>query len=269
MARGMAMWSDSGGTGKTTLAVNGAAHAAQQGHEVLLVDLDAQAAGATDHLGYLDRWEDGPQMLRFYTGALDFEDVVIEARPFDFLPSHTSLTSFSAVVENMTEREAAWSVVDRRLRESGVWERYDLVVLDGQASRASPMAMNALVAARNTLVPVELSPKGRRSVDGVESLVREMRAELPERDLYVTAFVPMFADDTRVATEVEEVLAESERPVAPFAFRERTLLRECWDAGLTLPEFTESEETRDLRGYEADLAVKFDGLADVMLEGMP
>ena len=201
--RRIAFINEKGGTCKTTLCVNVAAHLASRGLRVLVADLDTQGH-AGKSLG-VDVRRVAPTIHDWLLdSALRFEDVVLRtAVPgLDLLPANKDLAAFPVAAAAGPGREER---LRRRLDELGE-ERYDVALLDAPPSR-SLVTDNVLVAAREVVVPVALT---YLALDGcaeiLESIgrMREARGEAPELALVV----PALHRKTRLAGEILEKLRE-------------------------------------------------------------
>ena len=137
-----------GGVGKTTTAVNVASCVAEQGNQVLLVDLDQQA-NATVALGF-DR-NSSPSSYDCLVGTSSVAEAARPAGPDNLwiVPASGDLAGASVELPRLERMET-------RLRESlgPVRERFALTLLDCPPS-LGPVTVNALAAADRVLVPVQ------------------------------------------------------------------------------------------------------------------
>lgn len=141
-----------GGVGKTTTAINLGAALAEEGHNVLLVDLDPQGNASTG-LG-LD-----PENREFTTYDLLLEDAalekVIRGTPVEGLvlaPSTTDLSS--ADIEMMSIEKRSFLLHDA-LRQPAI-DAYELdfILIDCPPS-LSLLTINAMVASDSILIPLQ------------------------------------------------------------------------------------------------------------------
>jgi chromosome partitioning protein len=199
-----------GGVGKTTTAVNLAAALAGSGARVLVVDLDPQGNASTA-LG-IDHSEGVPNIY----------DVIVEGEPMrSFVhPVHRFPTLFGvpATIDlSGAELELA-SVVAREARlkkfldayldeQAAAGDRFDYVLIDCPPSLGL-LTMNALVAGREVLVPIQCE---YYALEGVETLFRivNLVREL-NRALHVTTVIlTMYDARTRLSAQVAENARES------------------------------------------------------------
>ncbi|MEQ7127543.1 ParA family protein [Actinopolymorpha sp. B11F2] len=199
-----------GGVGKTTTAVNLAAALAGSGARVLVVDLDPQGNASTA-LG-IDHTEGVPNIY----------DVIVEGEPMrNFVhPVHRFPTLFGvpATIDlSGAELELA-SVVAREARlkkfldayldeQAAAGERYDYVLIDCPPSLGL-LTMNALVAGREVLVPIQCE---YYALEGVETLFRivNLVRELNRSLQVTTVILTMYDARTRLSAQVAENARES------------------------------------------------------------
>ena len=263
------VYSEAGGVGKTTLAANLAKAEVQAGRDVLVIDLDTQEAS----LSYLldvdeDRSnEQADSLLRHMIDRPrdDFENLIKTNEGIDVVPSHNILEYASKHLRRREEEAAdfgeSWNPnkqLLRVLREAGVHEQYDTLIVDPPAT-ADIKLHNAIHATRHLVIPFEPSGKGYESVQGLDQLVGGLEDQLGI-EVGVLAVVPNrykgMNDQDRFLAELQSDGWES-----PIRFRERSsLLEGCWAEQCTAFRYIETHRERE-REHELETLEKIEELA--------
>lgn len=264
MARGFTWWSASGGPGKTTNAVQTAAAISRDGYDVLAVDLDPQRGALTHYCGYGELSYDDEETGTVETDIMDvmfdsanLEDIIVETENFDLVPGHEDLGGFESALSDSSRMAASQFFVVRDMLEE-VSGEYDIVIIDTQATHTQ-LVDNALLAAQNVMVPVELTPKGEASqkeledtLDAIEEGFRGM-----DVDVRIRGTVPSRVGNAKIFDEYGDRMEDQGIPLSPFSIPEHSLLRYTWDERMDIFEFIESDETRELRSYEEHVPLAY------------
>ncbi|MDO9507991.1 MAG: ParA family protein [Thermovirgaceae bacterium] len=144
----IALVNNKGGVGKTTTAVNLAACLADDGHRVLLVDLDAQSSASLS-LG-LTRANLFPGSAEAILDGVQPRDAIRASRisGLSIMPGSMSLASADIYLADVENRELVLHSALKQLRSE-----YDFIVLDCPPSLGL-LTVNALTSADFFLVPV-------------------------------------------------------------------------------------------------------------------
>jgi len=286
LKRAVSIWNDSGGVGKTTATANVAEALARRDNSVLVIDLDPQAGGLTDHAGY-EAAQQHPQYnivdaLLLPDRTLD--EVIIPANnddglAWDLIPGHTGLANFDTkLMANLAPDENPLLLLRQNIEQAKLYTDYDYIILDCQASRGR-IIENAVAATLNVVIPTECSRKGARAVDGLVNYISEVQRDLRNasgvRDDITTgvlSIVPNMAAknghlDNTEKQALEHLFREHQQLMPPFYIPSRAALSAAWTSQKTLLEYFEAEDTRNLRANEEVLPEMFDTLADYIEAG--
>ncbi len=196
MAHALALANQKGGVGKTTTAVNLAAYLAEQGHRVLLADLDPQG-NATSSIG-LDKNSIQQSTYEVLIDGQPLNSCTIEdIRPnLDLLPANGMLAGAEVELVGLRRREF-------RLREAlaAMGDHYSAVIIDCPPSLGL-LTVNALTAANEVVIPIQceyLALEGLMQLVNTIDLVR--RRLNPALDV-LGVVMTMYDARTRLSPQV-------------------------------------------------------------------
>ncbi len=202
--RRIAFINETGGVGKTTLAVNVAAFfALKRNKRVLLLDLDTQGH-AGKSLG-LDVRSLSPTMFHLLTRddvSLDAVTRATAVKNLWVVPARKDMADFPVSAANLPEREHRLA---RRLADQD--GRYDVLVFDAPPSMGL-VTTNVLLAANEVVIPVGTTYLGLDGCAEMAATVERVSTQFNHPELKVTRVVPTLYRKTALSDEVIATLKE-------------------------------------------------------------
>src|SRR5262245_10240565 len=199
-ARRIAILNQKGGTGKTTTAINVAAGLAERGHDVLLVDTDAQGnVGAS--LGV----RGSKSLYHVLCDGADPTEVCIPVRGnLDVITSDATLAAAEIWLAHQGP-DARARVLNQRLNLAKVTRRYAYVILDCGPS-LSLLNQNALTYADEVVIPVTCDYLALVGVKQVLRTIKDIQKHL-SHSVRISGVLPTFYDGrVRLAREACDTL---------------------------------------------------------------
>jgi chromosome partitioning protein len=242
--RVIAIFNHKGGCGKTTTAINLAATLAGAKRRVLLIDLDPQShatigCGVREDEVELSSWH---AMRGGDSGAapLGLPDIAWEIFDgFNLAPASVGLASLEQSLAGAEGREMRL----RRLIEQ-TSERYDFILIDCGPGLGI-LSVNALVAATEVLVPVDLGFFSTYGLARVAETI-EMVAGRTGRQPVMRVLATMYDSRARSSRQTLAALREQHGPtMLDTVIRYHVGLREAAAMGSPIAEFRP-----DSRGHE-------------------
>lgn len=229
--RTLAIANQKGGSGKTTTSVNLAAALGEKGRRVLLLDLDPQHS-ATAWYGIKTV---GKGVMDLFVDGGDVRDYIQEtgASGVDMIPSSPWLVGAEKVLAGELGAES----ILRRHLQSLPEDRWDYALLDCPPTLGI-LTINALVAARELLVPVEAHVMALSGLAQLLNTVKVVQERL-NSELKISGILACRVDArTRHAREVVQQLRErSGDLVYRTVIRENVRLAECPSFGQPIAQY--------------------------------
>lgn len=196
MSKVIAIVNQKGGVGKTTTTINLAAHLAELGKFVLIVDMDPQG-NATSGLG-VDRDDLAYGIYEALAQQKRMHDVI-------FNTAHEGLRIVPAT-QNLAGASIELVDVDRRefqLRNliSEISHGYDYVLIDCPPSLGL-LTVNSLVAADEILIPVQAEYYALEGLGQLLKTIELVKTHIHPELTVLGAVLTMFDKRTRLSTEV-------------------------------------------------------------------
>lgn len=238
----IAIVNEKGGTGKTTTAVSLSAALGEQGQQVLLVDLDGQAASS--------RWlgvEEDSRLADALVAGGGLEPIR------DVLPG-VSLAPASGKLDSVSHelRPTQGGRLRKVLAEQS---GFDFILIDCPPSLGNRLIGNALLAATHAIVPVETSIL---ALDGLKILlttINDIRDGFDHEIILAGVLACRYDARTRLS---RLVLAELRRALPGKVFRtvirENVRIRECPASGQSIMMFAnDSHAAEDYRALATEM----------------
>lgn len=196
----IAITNQKGGVGKTTTAINLGASLVEQGHRVLVMDLDPQGNASTG-LGWNPEAR-GDTTYDLLLEDASLADVAVPTEVENLLLAPATLDLSSVDVQLVTDPRRTHRLRDRLREEAAFRLDLDYVLIDCPPS-LSLLTINALVAADSALVPLQAEFFALEGLSQLMLTVREIRREA-NPDLRIEGVVlTMYDRRNRLSLQVE------------------------------------------------------------------
>ena len=237
----IAVSTQKGGAGKTTVTLNTAGALANKGHRIAVVDLDPQGH-ATEGLGRDDAYEAQESTLRdvLLGDNVDFASVAVQAATDDIalVPSHASFASrprIESALEDSEQTERAVRALTRFLNESPA----DMALIDCPPSLGA-LTDVGLLSSERMLIPAKASGTSMRALELLLSKKRALESEF-ETNIQPVGVVANEVRQSGVSDALLEWLDETFADSIPvWQLRKRVALERAWLNGSTI--YSHAEE---------------------------
>jgi chromosome partitioning protein len=224
-----------GGSGKTTTTINLAAALQQQGHKVLIVDMDPQA-NCTQALGILEEQEFGIYKLKKKQASgeeINAKNAILVTKAgVDLIPSGLELASAEMELVSVYGRERLTRQLLKPLKEV-----YDYIFIDCPPA-IGMLTVNALVASDYVLMPLQaefLPLKGVKSfIRAFNKIKKQIHPQLKLLGFILTKFDRRKSMNRRVLEQLE---SEFGSKVFQTHVRTNIALAKAQEAGLDIFHF--------------------------------
>ncbi|RKD86266.1 ParA family protein [Halopiger aswanensis] len=240
------VYSESGGTFKTTTTANLAVSLERMGLDVCVIDLDPQEGNLTSLFDVGEHRSD-PEADNLVKHILEmpdgnFEDLIeTSSEGVDVVPSHDMLGDFTSNLEQKIAYETGMKnmskdefpryelLYDLLWNEEQLQEQYDAILIDPNA-RAEDLLFNAIYAMRTLVAPVKPAGKGNLSLDGLEELVTNMSDQL-DIEVGLSCVVPSGVGQTNAHQQYSKQFKNTDAYETPVAIPDReSLMDTMWEA---------------------------------------
>jgi chromosome partitioning protein len=197
MTRIIAVVSQKGGVGKTSLVQNLGAELAQLGTKVLLVDFDPQSNLS---IGWgIDPGDERPTIYHALNEPTRTAETIINLRPqLDLIPANLDLAGAElAFIQDFINR-------NNKLKKAlDTLSGYDLILIDGPPSLGF-FTVNALFAANEILLPLQTQVYAYKALDQLFEIVNDIR-EVHQTLAFTGIVLTMYDSRNSLTTTVEEM----------------------------------------------------------------
>ncbi len=195
----IAIASQKGGVGKTTISLNLGLALARAGHRTLIMELDAQGSLGLS-LGLADRAR--PGIAEVLTGAETLEGVLTKTRDPQLhvlCVGRVDPTTVSGFEEALARGSTIPAMIQRLAPE------FDIAIVDCPAGLGKVIT-RALESAHYVISPLQAEPLALRSVGQLLALIDRIRAEKNPDLKLLGVVLSMFDRTTPASLEVAETL---------------------------------------------------------------
>ncbi|WP_226043529.1 ParA family protein [Natrinema sp. DC36] len=251
---------DKGGTGKTTSAAHLGVGLAEQGEDVLLIDLAGKQGDLAKHFGVwgdvqdqIEADDDWPNISTVFAeewgqiasklGDAAVESLIIETgEGVDLIPAHPGLDSLDADLGNIDDARERYSRLEEFLDEF-IDPLYDVVIID-LPGLTNNVSYNGLWATKNVIAPVEMGPFESEQATALRRDLDKIEDQF-DVDVELAMILPNKVDSrTKLATEyLEDFGEEYEDAIAPAHVPVSQDIRNAADAGQTVFALEEPSST--------------------------
>ena len=240
------IYSESGGTYKTTMTANVAVALERMGLNTLMLDLDPQEGNLTSLFDAGENRSD-PDADNLVKHILDmpdgdFHDLIERTEEgVDIIPSHDMLGDFTSNLEQKISYETGMKNMSREeyprfeLLHDLLWKtqelhkEYDAILIDPNA-RAEDLLYNAIFALRTLVAPVKPAGKGNLSLEGLEELVGNMERQL-DIEIGLSCVVPSGVGQTNAHKQYQQQFENTAEFATPVSIGNReSLMDAMWEA---------------------------------------
>nr|WP_108483787.1 ParA family protein [Oceaniglobus ichthyenteri] len=196
----IAVVNQKGGVGKTTTTINLAAALAEDGYNVLIVDLDPQGNASTG-LGV----DTNTRLLTTYDLLLDdakLSEVILTTEDDGvwIIPATTDLSS--ADIEMLSNEKRSFLLYDALRQPAMDQYGFDYILIDCPPS-LSLLTVNAMVAAHSVLVPLQSEFFALEGLSQLMLTIREVRQSANPNLRIEGVVLTMYDGRNRLAQQVE------------------------------------------------------------------
>lgn len=194
----VAVINQKGGTGKTTTTINLGSALSKLGKKVLLVDLDPQS-----NLSYsLAVTNPEATLADVFQGDRSINEVLVEKNGLWVAPGSNDLVDIEISLVSQPERETFLKTILAQARG------FDVILIDCPPS-LSVLTLNALTAAQEVLIPLQMEVLTLQGLDQIMNTVKKVKNIFNPKLKIKGVVVVMFDVRRKLSQEVLEYLQEN------------------------------------------------------------
>ncbi|MCJ8166658.1 AAA family ATPase [Pontibacter sp. E15-1] len=246
----VAVINQKGGTGKTTTTINLGSALSKRGKKVLLLDLDPQS-----NLSYsLAVTQPEATLADVLLGGKSIKDVIIPKDDLWLVPGSNELVDVEISLVTQPERE---KFLKRILAEA---KGFDYILIDCPPS-LSVLTLNALTAAQEVLIPLQMEVLTLQGLDQIMNTVEKVRKAFNPGLRIKGIVVVMFDMRRKLSQEVLEYLRENvTEKIFDSQIRLNVKLAEAPSFGRSILDYDASSNgAKDYRALAAEYLGEPDG----------
>lgn len=194
----VAVINQKGGTGKTTTTINLGSALSKLGKKVLLLDLDPQS-----NLSYsLAVTNPDATLADVFQGEKSINDVIVEKNGLWIVPGSNELVDIEISLVSQPEREKFLKNILDQVKG------FDFILIDCPPS-LSVLTLNALSAAQEVLIPLQMEVLTLQGLDQIMNTVQKVKKAFNPKLKIKGIVVVMFDVRRKLSLEVLEYLQEN------------------------------------------------------------
>lgn len=225
----IAVVNQKGGTGKTTTTINLGSALSKLKKKVLLVDLDPQA-NLSYSLGISDAKESLAEVL---AGEISIDKAIVSKNGLHILPGSVGMVDIELSLVSQPEREFYLKNLLGTLP-------YDYILIDAPPS-LSLLALNALAAAHEVIIPLQLEVLTFRGLTQILETIQQVRDSVNPGLKIAGILMVMYDKRRKLTLELEKYLNENiEENIFQTVIHSNVKIAEAPSFGLSVLDYDPS-----------------------------
>jgi chromosome partitioning protein len=241
----VAVINQKGGTGKTTTTINLGSALNKQGHKVLLLDLDPQS-----NLSYsLAVSSPDATLAEAFLGSKSLQEILVEKDGLWVAPGSNDLVDVEISLVSQPEREKFLKNMLSQVKG------FDYVLIDCPPS-LSVLTLNALTAAQEVLIPLQMEVLTLQGLDQIMNTINKVKKAFNPKLKIKGIVVVMFDIRRKLSLEVLEYLRENvKEKIFDSHIRLNVKLAEAPSFGRSILDYDSSSNgAKDYRALAAEFS---------------